>query len=329
MAESTAEWYRRAAGELAPHSALHGAWAAALADDAEVLQIVDALPPAQRHPSLLFAVADLLGASTEATSYSELRAWLLEHAGRLAAAAHGRRTQTNEVGRSAPLAAALARLDGPIVLLELGAAAGLCLALDRWTIAFDGDDGATSTLGAGEPVVRCRVPGPGPLPTRLPRILDRRGVDLAPLDPLDPGDARWLEALTPVDRPDRRERLAAALAAVAVDPVPVVAGDVAELIAEPERMRAIAPEVPVGARLVVVSLGTLVYLHRDVRARFLDAVRAIGAHAITLEGTNALPEVSERAAGRDSAHPTGHLLALDGEPLAHVTPHGDRLAWLR
>lgn len=172
--ESTAAWFSRAARELGPHSARHGEWAAAIADDPEVLAVIERLPPGERHPSLVFAVADLLGAP--AREYAGLREWMLTHAETLAVAARGRRTQTNEVGRTAPLAAALARIEGPVVLLELGAAAGLCLALDRWTIRFERDGGeaggadardgahaapvaeAVSELGAGDPscAARCR-----------------------------------------------------------------------------------------------------------------------------------------------------------------------------
>lgn len=111
-------------------------------------------------------------------------------------------------------------------------------------------------------------------------------------------------------------------------PIEVVEGDAAQLIADPTRLRELSPAVPAGAELVIVSLGTLVYLRREVRAGFLDAVRSIGARSITLEGAAALPEVAERLAGREAAHPLGSVLALDGEPLARTSPHGDQLRWI-
>jgi hypothetical protein len=47
-----------------------------------------------------------------------------------------RRTQTNEPGRCATLLPALAALDGPLALIEVGASAGLCLHVDRYSYDY-------------------------------------------------------------------------------------------------------------------------------------------------------------------------------------------------
>jgi hypothetical protein len=49
---------------------------------------------------------------------------------------------------------------------------------------------------------------------------------------------------------------------------------------------------------------------------------------LTFEGAGVLPGVAERLRGLSAPHPTPFVLALDGEPLAHAGPHGDRLSWL-
>jgi hypothetical protein len=113
MSSPTADWYMRAATrDLVGHSALHVEWAAGVAADADVLALLDRLPRERRQPSLIFSVATWLGAG--ATDYPAFRTWLVENWPAVEATARERRTQTNEVGRCAPLVAALARIPGPL-----------------------------------------------------------------------------------------------------------------------------------------------------------------------------------------------------------------------
>lgn len=309
MRSPTADWYDRATRDLAEHSALHAAWAAGIAADPEVVALLDRLPRERRQPSLIFSVATWLGA--RASDYSGFRTWLVENWPAVEAAARERRTQTNEVGRCAPLVAALARIPGPLALLEVGAAAGLCLIPEHYAYRF-GDSGV---LGDGSPAIACAVDDLALVPTTLPDIRWRLGLDIAPLSAADVRDAAWLEALVPLDRPDRRERLRAALATARIDPPRVIAGDALDGLA------AAAAEAPRGLTLVVVSLGTLVYLPPAARAAFPDAVAALGARLVTLE----------QAGIADDARPGpgGFVLALDGSAIARVSPHGDRLSALR
>jgi len=319
----TADWYARAAVELVATSQLQVAWARAVAGDRELLGLIDRLPREHRQPSLLFSVASWCGAP--AVAGSDWRQWVVANWPAIEDAARTRRTQTNEVGRCIPLLIGLDRIAAtdprPIALLELGAAAGLCLAVDRYAYRFD--DGPV--LGGGEPLLTTTTTGTGPAPGRLPEIVWRRGVDLAPLDVNDPDDVRWLEALLPPDRPERRARLSAALATVSDDPPAVVAGDaLAGLPALAASARAEAP----GATLVVAALGTLVYLRSEQRNAIVDAASALGARLLTFEGAGVLPGVAERLRGLSAPHPTPFVLAVGGEPIAHAGPHGDRVSWL-
>jgi len=315
MRSPTADWYHRAATrDLVGHSALHVAWAAGVSDDQDVVELLDRLPRERRQPSLIFSVATWLGA--EATNYDEFRTWLIENWPAVEAAARERRTQTNEVGRAAPLVAALARIPGALALLEVGAAAGLCVIPERYSYRF----GDRPVLGSGSPLIACAVDATGVAaglaPTELPDIRWRLGLDLDPLSAADVHDSAWLEALVPLDRPDRRERLRAALATARVDPPRVIAGDALADLA------GAAADVPDGLTLVVVSLGTLVYLPPDARAAFPGAVAELGTperpvHLVTLE---------QSGIADDAALPAGRfVLALDGRAIAEVSPHGDRL----
>ena len=321
---ATADWYGRAAVELAATSELQVAWARTVAGDPELLELIDRLPREHRQPSLLFSVASWCGAPADADP--SWRQWIVAHWPAIEDAARTRRTQTNEVGRCIPLLIGLDRIletdPRPIALLEVGAAAGLCLALDRYSYRFD--DG--SVLGAGSsPLLTTTTTGTGRAPTRMPDIVWRRGVDLAPLDVTDADDVRWLEALLPPDRPERRARLLAAVAAAHDDPPLVVRGDA--LAALPALAAAARAEAP-GATLVIAALGTLVYLAPDERNGVVDAASALGARLLTFEGAGVLPGVAEGLRGLSAPHPTPFVLAVDGEPLAHAGPHGDRVSWL-
>jgi hypothetical protein len=313
---STTDWYSRAAVELAATSARQVEWALGVAGDPELIELIDELPRERRQPSLIFSAARFCGADDE--PYPAFRTWLVEHWPEVAAVARTRRTQTNEPGRCIPLLAALALIPGPIALLEVGASAGLCLLPDRYSFSFD----AGAVIGSGEPLLECVTTGGGAAPTDLPQIVWRRGIDLAPLSVADEADRRWLEALLPPDRPDRIERLRAACATAQADPPIVEEGDA---LADLSR---VAVEAPADATLVVVALGTLVYLPPSDRAEILPAIARLGARAITFEAVSALPEVGARLKGLVAPEPTPFVLALDGFPLAYGSPHGDRLSWL-
>lgn len=325
---ATADWYERAAGELAATSRLQVAWARQVAVDPELVALIDRLPRDHRQPSLLFSVASWLGAP--AVAGPTWRDWVLGNWPAIERAARTRRTQTNEVGRCVPLLLALDRIvdstPGPIALLELGASAGLCLEVDRYSYRFDDEP----VLGDGLPLLATATSGVGRAPARMPEIVWRRGADLVPLDIADPDDVSWLEALLPPDRPDRRARLAAAIATVrdsgpGAGSARVVEGDA--VAALPALAAAARVEAP-GATLVVAALGTLVYLSRERRHAVVDAAIRLGAHLVTFEGAGVLPEVAEQLRGMSAPHPTPFVLAVDGEPLACAGPHGDQVSWL-
>ena len=313
---STADWYSRAAVELAGTSARQVEWALGVAGDPDLIELIDELPRERRQPSLVFSAARFCGADDE--PFAAFRVWLIENWPEVAAVARTRRTQTNEPGRCIPLLAALARIPGPIAVLELGAAAGLCLLPDRYAFSFDG----AAVIGSGEPLLECVTTGDGAAPTALPHIVWRRGIDLAPLSVADEADRRWLEALLPPDRPDRIERLRAACATAQTDPPTIEHGDALADLAR------VAAEAPSDATLVVVTLGTLVYLPAIDRDEILPAIARLGARAVTFEAVSALPDVAARLDGLVAPEPTPFLLALDGLPLAYGSPHGERLSWL-
>jgi hypothetical protein len=200
-AVGTAENYRRfAEREAAGRSPAYERLAFAVADDELILGFLDGLPRAKRQPNLLFAAARLvLGETPTIESLSELVA---SRADELATTMRARRTQTNEAARCATLLPALATIPGPVVLIEVGASAGLCLQLDRYSY----DYGSIRLAGTdpGAPVLRCELCGSTPVPLTMPDVAWRAGLDLNPLDPANPEDREWLRCLV---WPGQSERL--------------------------------------------------------------------------------------------------------------------------
>src|SRR5690349_2503776 len=108
----------------------------AVADDAELLELLDELPEQKRQPNLFFGAARYLGAPMD--DPDAFRVWVLRCRTELTATMNQRRTQTNEPGRCAALLPLLARLPQPLALLEVGASAGLCLYPDRYGYDYEG-----------------------------------------------------------------------------------------------------------------------------------------------------------------------------------------------
>ena len=135
-----------------------------------------------------------------------------------------RSLQTNEPLRCAALLPALSGIEGPIALLEVGASAGLCLYPDRYSYRYRGgprprpgrrrlDGRAASRAVTGDP------------PLRMPEVVWRAGIDLAPLDARMPTDRRFLMSLVWPGEEGRAARIEAALDIAAADPPLLVRGD--------------------------------------------------------------------------------------------------------
>src|SRR4051812_20899842 len=216
-------------------SPLYEGWATGIAADTDVLHLLRALPHAKQQPNLVFAAARWAGAPL--VPYREMRDWLVAQWGRVVEIALTRATQTNEVNRCATTVPVLSRLDGPLALLEVGTAAGLCLFPDRYSYAYATPDGArTLSPDSGESAVRlaCRLDDPATAPTRLPEVVWRRGIDLNPIDTTDADSIDWLATLVwpGPDHDARVTRLRAAASLVAQDPPVIVRGDLLERVTD-------------------------------------------------------------------------------------------------
>ncbi|WP_460772198.1 DUF2332 family protein [Microbacterium sp. GXF7504] len=314
--------YARFADEEAPgRSALYEAWARDVAADPALAAVIAAAPAAHRQPPLVFAVMRMLGAPE--TPGAPWRAWVLAHADEVAAECGARSIQTNEPLRCAALMPALAVIDGPIALLEVGASAGLCLYPDRYSYAYTTDDGAAVWLdpadGPSGVLLESAWRGRAAPPTRLPEIVWRAGIDLTPLPPADPATRAWLTGLVWPGETGRAARIAAALDIAAADPPVLVAGDAAS-----DAVARLAAHAPAGATLVVSTPGVLIYVPRALRARAIDEARRAGRW-LTIDA----PSTHDGWRGPVPDRGDGAFaVALDGEVLAVADPLGRFVEWL-
>lgn len=311
----TAETYREFARSAHGSSPIYERLADGVAGDSDVLALLGELPEPKRQPNLLLgAVAFLTGALAD---YGDFRGWLLEHRDAVVEVMLARRTQTNEVGRCATLLPALGQLPGPLALLEVGASAGLCLLPDRY-----GYDYAGHRVGPAdaELVLSCTPRGPVPLPSSLPEVVWRAGVDLHPIDIYDEEEVRWLEALVWPDQPDRLDRLRTAVRIARRDPPQVIEGDLLE------ELLPLAAEAPADARLVIFHSAVLTYLTPRDRERFADLVQSLPAVWLSNEGARVLPAL---AAPEHPADERSFVLSRDGRRvLALTAPHGSWVEWM-
>ncbi|WP_418063802.1 DUF2332 domain-containing protein [Pimelobacter simplex] len=317
------ESYRRFAAEAAD-SPTFTAWALGVAGDPEVQAWIRTLPDLKQQPNLVFAAARHHGVPAPGP-YDGLRAALLADGpdGPVRATVLARATQTNEVGRLATLVPAFAGFDGPLALLEVGASAGLCLYPDRWGYAWSTASG--EVLLGDEPRLPCRVSGPAPLPTHLPEVAWRGGVDLNPLDVTDPDATGWLETLVWPEQDERRARLRQAVAVARADPPSIVRGD---LLTE---LPGLVARASSHGTVVVFHSAVIAYLPPDLRLDFDRMVRGLVAdgacHWVSNEGPQVLPSVTRTGPPIPEGHPT-FVLGIDGQMVAQTHGHGRALRWV-
>jgi hypothetical protein len=321
MTDAVRERYARFAENEAPgRSALYAEWAAGVAGDPAVQRVLARIPETRRQPPLVFAVTRLLGAALD--GFPGWREFVLRNADAVVAECSARSLQTNEPLRLAALLPALSEIGGPIALLEVGASAGLCLYPDRYSYRFTDGGGAVRLSldpqdGVSPVVLESRVDGELPA-LRLPEIVWRAGIDLAPLDARDIDDRRWLQGLVWPGETGREQRIAAALDIAAADPPLLVAGDALD------RLEALVAAAPPGATLVITTPGVLVHLPRAARSALVARIRALPARWITIDPPGLL-DVWEPPI--DAADWPGFVVALDGRVRAAADPLGAWWEW--
>jgi hypothetical protein len=310
-------WARVAAQNLSP---TYERLALAVAGDDAVVALLEKVEIGRRQPNLLFGALRWYGVPVEDPVRS--LTWARTHPDLILTILRTRRTQTNEVARCAAILPALAQLPQPLALIEVGASAGLCLLYDYWRYHYTGAS-VNKWLGpANSPVtLSCQVDGDIALPTVVPTIAWRVGLDLNPLDARDPTARRWLQCLVWPEHHDRAQTLQAALD-VAADIAPqIVKG---HLVSD---LPALIEQAPRSATLVVVHSATLFYLDQPDRDAFRAVLSRYGTHRVGCEGSDILPQLTNQLPANIDVD-GWYLLSLDDRVLGLAQPHGRTLKWL-
>ncbi len=318
-----ARWYRWfAENEAAGSSPRYERLAHAVADSDELLGWLDQLPAPKRQPNLLFATVRYLGGNTD--SVDQFVEFVRANESDVAATMLARSTQTNEAARCAAFLPVLAEIDAEIALIEVGAAAGLCLFPDRYAYRYD------TRPPLGEAPLEIHVDTAESLrpPQRLPYVSWRAGLDLNPLDVSDPEDLSWLQACVWPEHDERRRRLDLAAQIVAADPPRIDRGDLRNATL------ALIDQAPRDATKVVFHSAVLAYVdeasRRDFATTMIRTVQECGdVMWLSNEGPTAVadldPSTSSVTPPRRSAH--FHLARNGSELLALTDPHGRWLRW--
>ena len=316
--DAVTDRYARFARDEAPgRSALYEEWAAGVAAAPEIAAVLARIPAQHRQPPLVFAVSRLLGApETDFPAWSE---WVGAHADDLVDECTSRSLQTNEPLRCAALLPALSLIDGPLALIELGASAGLCLYPDRYSYRYLGGPSIDPGDGVSEVVLRSELRGAHP-ELRMPQIVWRAGIDLAPLDARDEGDRRFLTALVWPGETGRVERIERALAIAASDPPVTIRGDATE----PGVLTDVIAQAPAGATVVITTPGVLPHVPWAGRERLFAHLATTDAVWITIDPPGLHDQWRPAV---DAASWGGFVLGVDGVPVAAVDPLGEFVEW--
>jgi hypothetical protein len=332
---------------------LYAAMTRLVADQPALLELLADTPLEQQRPNLwLAAVHELLlaGAEHPLRAYyascggarapdAELGACLDEFVDQHRAALRQRMathtTQTNEVGRCAvlwPALQAIARRAGQprLALLDLGCSAGLNLGVDDYR--YDGGNAASDV-----PLLSCRLVGPHRPPSAALQIVQRLGIDPAPVDVNDEVAVRWLRACLWPSNVARIHRFdqAIAVAQRRAWPVRREADCTAAVARWLDRLQA-------DVQPVVFNSWVLTYFEPAALQRHIETMLALvrqrGLMWLSAEGPELrIGPVDVPPPCEDGAHARrGSLWTLcrrvDGEPrfelLARSHPHGRWMEWL-
>jgi hypothetical protein len=335
-------WRDFAENNCKGYSPLYESFTRACADSAEVIDFVRSLPAHAHQPNLLLAAIHervLLGLEPDLSLfYSGEKTGDAGHL--FVKAVLGSReylepilatrfTQTNEIGRVAVIAPALASL--PVVdnltLIDVGTSAGLTLRLEDCFI----DYGSYGSLGPKESKVKVQAEVlAGHPPLRNVPISQRIGLDRNVLDPKNANDARWLLACVWPDT-GRLDRTRAALELAVSMPSKLIEGDALESLS--------GILSSVSGPVVVTTTWVVAYMEPNYRARLMTALLAASEHRdiywISMEApgiVDQLPDIEPPPVEGTAASVVGLITFAKGEiadarVLAHAHSHGSWIWW--
>jgi hypothetical protein len=300
---------------------MYSALCAELADSPDVAEVIES-PPRWDAPLRLLSALHFLVLDCRA-SWDRVSEALHEHRDEIREFVARQAVQTNEVQRCWMLLPCFLevarRYDAETIdIIELGTSAGLNLGWDRYRYHYDAADWGPATAQlefSGEE----RRPVPENVLRRTPKVRNRTGVDLNPIDVTDDDGARLLKSFVWADQAARLQRLDEAIAAARANPPSLISGDIAEVL--PALLARRRDET----LTIVWQTAVLGYLPEDRRRLVYEALAAGGdGGPVVLVGTSAANDGSHLYYGLTiQTWPGGNR-----EQLAHADFHGAWIDWL-
>jgi hypothetical protein len=343
LKKSLADYWRFfAETECNGYSPLYEAITTTCANSDDVMEFVSSLPSHAHQPNLLLAAMHervLLGLEPELSAlYADNQVGgvgalfveaVLKARDQLQPILSTRFTQTNEIGRVAIIAPALAAISDQdnFTLIDVGTSAGLTLHLDDCFI----DYGSHGSLGPHDSKVRVKSEVlSGHPPCRSIPIGRRVGIDRNILNPSNEDDARWLLACVWPDT-GRLDRTRAALELAASRPSELIEGDALETLSDLFSS--------VQGPIVVTTTWVVAYMDIEYRARLSAELMAASQQRdiywISAEAPGVvshLPEVLPPKIDGPLPSVVGLVTFTKGEVaearvLAHAHSHGSWIWW--
>lgn len=249
LAVQFTEWY----GHKRRHSPVYEALVGALAQDEDALDLLGEvwdrpyvhylfmgavhylLLEGKDHPLRSYYGTVVNAPQSPDDAYPAFRDFCFSYRDEIVALVATHQVQINDARRCAPFLLALAHVvredpNRQVALVEVGAAAGLTLLIDRFSYDFS-PVGRVGRLDA--PLcITCEPRGRAmpPVPLALPRIGWRVGLDPSPIDVTDSHATNWLVALCAPDDVARLAVLRSALAEAASHPSELVVGTASQAL---------------------------------------------------------------------------------------------------
>lgn len=353
--ETLAERYARFAAECDGISPLYAFLAAKIAQDRELLTLALACRPGQPPGNLLLGAVHYLllqqpdqplaayypsltpDPRPRTESFPTFRAFCLDQPFALEEIITTHLVQTNEIRRCTYLRCAFAHIAKqtmhqgiaePLALLELGASAGLNLLWDQYSYLYyhhSSHGEQVYETGSADAVVRLRCVVRGeqmpPLPSTLPPVAWRMGLDLNPIDLRNAQQYLWLRALIWPEHHDRVALLEDARLIYHQHPPLLRQGDIAA------DLGAALAALPAYATPVIFHTHVFNQLTHDVRERVAQQLTDFSRErpVYRLGNDIAKPELQSFPLTlqlyQNGAVTTEHLADVDG--------HGRWLQWYR
>ena len=207
----------------------------------------------------------------------------------------------------------------PLSLIEIGASAGLNLLWDRYS--YDYANGRRSGAPDAALQIPCALRGDilPPLPSRLPEVDFRIGVDLQPVDSRDADAVLWLRALIWPEHHERVSQLQQALAVASASPPTILAGDALSLL--PEMIAGAPPDTALCVFHSLVLYQFSAEQREHLTMLLLDASMQRSIFRISFE--------KHRGAEDPKLHLVSYVQGAQTQQLlANCSAHGRWLEWL-